>query len=343
MSKILIVGDIHLGVRNNSLSYLNFQTDWFRNELFPLITKEKIDHLVFLGDVFDNRTSVSLIVLQRARELFKELTDINIDTHCILGNHDIAFRNNKSIHSLGILEDQGVKVYEKPTELLLSGSKVLMLPWVVKDEQDSVMELLAKNNYDSCFGHLEINDFEMVPGLVENKGFKQDLFSNCKNVFSGHFHLRRKHKNINYVGTPYELTWSDHLDQKGVTILDTKTNTQTFIPTKYTPKHIKLAFDGCRVIDKTEIYNNILNVKFTRNVGEVDKINIISRINALEPISCAINEDLDDNVDSTYDIESSIKDTIGFLTEYLSVVEIPPELDSTILREKLVELYENCV
>jgi len=69
MSKITIVGDLHFGVRNNSQKYLDFQTKWIEDELL----KVKSDHIVFLGDTYDNRTSLSPVIINSVLELFKKI------------------------------------------------------------------------------------------------------------------------------------------------------------------------------------------------------------------------------------------------------------------------------
>lgn len=342
--KTMIIGDIHFGIRNNSETYLNFQKTWFYDELIPSIKKHKCDNVVFLGDIFDSRNSLSPMVINTAREIFKDLTKVS-KIHCILGNHDIFFRNKKSVHSLTILEDQGVTVYEKPTEIELGDEKVLMLPWVIADELEDVKNLLVNNNYDMLFGHLEINGFEMVPGVVEQKGLNSSLFANCKNVYSGHFHLKRDNGNINYVGTPYELTWSDFSDPKGVLIYDHETKKEKFIKTNHTPKHVKVSFNKTPIekLSPTIISNNIVRLKFNQGVKEIDKINYLEKLNSLQPISCSVDDEDFDDIDSDSDIESSIKDTVGFLEEYVSVIETPEEIEKEKLLEYLKDIYDNSI
>jgi DNA repair exonuclease SbcCD nuclease subunit len=342
--KMMIIGDIHFGVRNNSVPYLDFQTEWFLNELIPLINKEKIDHVVFEGDMFDSRNSLSPLVISRVREIFKELTK-HAKIHCILGNHDLYFRNNKSIHSLCILEDQGVKIYENPTTVTISNKEILMLPWIVKDEQQDIANLLVNNKFDFCIGHLEINDFEMVPGVKEENGLRRSLFSSCGKVFSGHFHLRRKIGNIQYTGTPYELSWNDHGDEKGVYIVDLSNNDETFIQTKLTPRHLKISNDTTTLkdINKELVTNNILRVLFKGDITEVQKINFIEKVNSLSPMSLTVDDETDESLETDENIEASIKDTMGFLNEYLELLEIPDELDHKLLRELLNEVHDECV
>jgi DNA repair exonuclease SbcCD nuclease subunit len=340
--KMMVIGDIHFGVRNNSQSYLSFQEDWFENDLIPKIEKHGIERVLFLGDIFDSRNSLSPVIINSARRIFKNLAS-KVKVEAIVGNHDTFFRNNKSVHSLTIIEDQGVTVYENMEEVDIGGLKALMLPWVVKDEMEDVQNTLASNDYDLCFGHLEINDFEMVPGVKEDKGFRRDLFVNVGQVFSGHFHLRRKHDNIQYTGTPYELSWSDYQDEKGVYVIDTETKKSTFLPSTIGPKHIKLEEKAMRTIDPKEIGGNIVKLKLLKEAGEVDKINLVERINSLNPISLSIDDESNEDFDVDQDIEASIKDTEGFLNEYINIIEVPEELDKKVLREKLKDLFETCV
>ena len=48
MSKILIIGDTHFGIRNNSLSYLEFQKKWFNSQLMSIIEENGIDDVVIV-------------------------------------------------------------------------------------------------------------------------------------------------------------------------------------------------------------------------------------------------------------------------------------------------------
>lgn len=343
--KMIIIGDIHAGVRNNSTKYLGFQEKWFKEELFPAIKNNNCKHVIFLGDIFDSRNSLSPIILQKVRELFKELISLGVQCYVVMGNHDIFYRNNKTVHSLDILTDQGVIVYDNPTQVTIENKNILMLPWIVKDEIEDVKKLLVNDNYDLCFGHLEINNFDKVKGVTEKEGLPTELFANCKKVFSGHFHLKRNSGNIQYTGTPYELTWNDYEDQKGIYLLDLETLDADFIPTKNTPKHIKISNKSHTIGDiKSEIItNNIIRVTFDENISEANKIDFIEKINSLEPIVCTVEDEIFGNFNSDEDIETDIKDTLGFLQEYIEIIELPEEFSKKILFEKIQEIYNKCL
>jgi len=73
-----IISDIHFGVRSSSLEWLGIHEDYFYNFFIPLIKKEKKENdcLFILGDVFESRQSVNILVLNKALEIFKEISNI---------------------------------------------------------------------------------------------------------------------------------------------------------------------------------------------------------------------------------------------------------------------------
>jgi hypothetical protein len=344
---LAIIGDIHLGFRNNHQEYLRFQSDWFKNELMSL---DGIQHYFFLGDIFDSRTSLSPLIINTARELFGQLSkkSPDISIHIILGNHDLFYRNHKNVHSLGILEDLGdnIKVYDKASEITIDDKKILLLPWITKDDKDDVHVMLAKNKYNICMGHLEINGFEKSRGCIEHEGMSNSIFANCEHVFSGHFHLRKPIGNINYVGTPYELDWGDYNNIKGIEVLDLATMETTFVPSKNTPKHIKISTKDVSLkdINKKMIYDNFIRLTFKEKTSEVDQIKYIEKINALNPIFFTFdNEDTISFDDNGTVINTSIKDTFEFFNEYLNVIELPDNIEKDKLIETIKELHKKCV
>lgn len=346
VNKLAIVGDLHFGIRNNSQQYLRYQSEWIEKELKKITDKNECDSVFFLGDVLDNRTSISPLIMKEVRRLFKLLAERYENVFVLLGNHDIYYRNTRDIHSLEFLEDQGVVLFEDTSEITFNGGKkCAVLPWITKHDEKYVESLLVNNNYDYCFGHLEINNFEMIRGVVEKDGLKQSLFANVGKVYSGHFHLRRKADNIDYVGTPYELDWGDYGEDKGVTVLDVDSGDEKYVKTKQAPIHIRLNSGKVSLedIDNKLIKNNFVQLKFHDGITEVERIDYIERINSLEPISFATDEGNSFSFDSDDDsvLESSIKDTMGFLAEYLDIIEIPDTLEKKEIVARLKELYNS--
>jgi len=61
-------------------------------------------------------------------------------------------------------------------------------------------------------------------------------------VYSGHFHCRQEVGNIHYLGTPYEMFFSDVNEVKGFHILDTETGGLEFVENK-TKLFTKIVYD----------------------------------------------------------------------------------------------------
>ena len=343
--RFAVIGDIHFGVRGNSQQILEAQEHWFLEELMH--KTEGVSELVFLGDIFDSRSSISPIVMKSARHIFNVLCQNFSKVHVILGNHDIYYRNTKDVHTLDILSDQGAIVYENHTEVNIGGKDCLMLPWIAnKPELEEVSKTLVNNKYDYAFGHLEVNEFQKVRGVFEREGMPTDMFANCGRVYSGHFHLKDIKKNINYVGTPYELTWNDYKDEKGFWIVDTDKESETFVASETTPRHLKIHTKktGIKKVTKKLVKNNILKLIFD-NETEVEKINFIEKINSMEPFSLTVDDGENPMfaTDEGASIESDIKDTLTFLGDYLDMVEVPEALNKKVLKEKLEEIYKGCL
>ena len=60
--RVWILGDLHFGVRANSVEWLDIQKDFFENTFIPILKRDVRpgDVLVQVGDTFDNRQSINI-------------------------------------------------------------------------------------------------------------------------------------------------------------------------------------------------------------------------------------------------------------------------------------------
>jgi len=93
--RVWILGDLHFGVRANSMEWLEIQKQFFEDVFLPNLRAnvKPGDVLVQVGDTFDNRQSINIRVLNYAVTLFEELGKI-LPVHVICGNHDIWAKNS---------------------------------------------------------------------------------------------------------------------------------------------------------------------------------------------------------------------------------------------------------
>ena len=223
--KIALITDQHLDARKGSLAFWDYFQKFYDDVFFPTLEKEGVKVVFDLGDTFDNRKTIDFNNFNRINEnYFKRMKDYEV--HMLLGNHCTYYKNTNKINSPELLLEQydNINVYSEPKEITMGGKSFLMLPWINKENQDEVFGLLERSDADICCGHLELSGFEMTPGFVMDHGMDRNLFRRFKRVWSGHFHHKSKHGNIQYLGNPYQIYWNDYKDPRGFHIYDTETD-----------------------------------------------------------------------------------------------------------------------
>lgn len=248
--KIVILGDTHLGARGNSQIFHEHFREFYSDFFFPYLKEHKIDKVIQLGDLMDERPHVNYQTLKSSKEYFFEpIKNNKIHMDVLVGNHDSHFKNTISINAPRLLLDDYkdfIQVIDKPQTLEYDKVKIALIPWICKSNQEECLAEIDTTKANICMGHFDIQGFEMFKNsITSTKGLPQKLFERFFLTLSGHFHTRSKIGNILYTGTPYEMCWSDYNDPKGFHVLDTDTLELEFIenPYKIHEKHVYTA-DG---------------------------------------------------------------------------------------------------
>jgi hypothetical protein len=354
--KIALISDIHFGCRNNSEKYLTIMKNFFLDTLVKTLKQNNVKDLRILGDLFDNRNNINIrtmnTVLYVFRELNKQLPDLSVSI--LLGNHDIYYHNRIDINSLECLREiPNINIIDKVTEEIIDNRRIISIPWLIKDTEvysDFIRAVKAKTKYDFCFGHFEIKDFEMVRGIKDETGLNHDIFSNFSKVFTGHYHIRNTIKNMSYLGCPYQLTWNDYGDTKGIHIIDVKENKVTFIENKDSPCFVRLTMED--IVNKNKslinkIPNNFIKLVIEKKYKESFIIKVINKIENMNPLKLDIQNDYVESYDVS-DIDTTefkdLSDPLSLLLKYISdrdeEFSEENEIDEKELNNYLRELYE---
>lgn len=229
--KVAIITDLHFGARDSSLVLLEHFRRFYGEVFFPFLDKNKIERVALLGDTFDRRKFTNHVCLHHAKSiLFDELAKRGIQTDVIVGNHDAPYKNTIQVNSprLFLQEYDNLNIIDRPCEVVYGSTKVAMIPWICPDNFEETMELIKATDAQVAFGHLEIAGFEMYRGSVAEGGYQASLFDKFDMVLSGHYHHKSTRGNINYLGAPYEMTWSDYDDARGWHVFDSEKRTLKF-------------------------------------------------------------------------------------------------------------------
>ena len=246
MSKILVIGDTHLGLGypNSVDKWFRVHKEYFEEFLVPLVMREmsSSDMIVHCGDLFDNRSVVPINILNYAQDLLEKLSSI-CTVHIIIGNHDLYTKATNDVNTVKLYKYiPNVTVYEEPTKIDFYGKSILMLPWVEK-KQDQTDLLKHFSGCDYLFCHSDLNGAKMHLTSVAHKNQDKidvEEFSGYKNVYSGHIHILQVSKNFTFVGNNFEMDRNDINNQKGIFILDVLLDEERFVPNNISPKFRKV-------------------------------------------------------------------------------------------------------
>jgi DNA repair exonuclease SbcCD nuclease subunit len=337
---VSLISDLHFGVRKNNEVYLKSQIKFIVEQFVPYLKENEINTIFILGDLFDNRSSTNTKVMNAVYEIFSDyLKDFTI--YILVGNHDTYYNSNIEINSLKFLTKfENIHVIDKMTKIEIDNKKITLVPWVV-DNVKFVREF-HKTKCDVCMGHFNIHGFHFNKFKKSDDGIQAKLFSNCKKVFTGHFHIRNS-QIINdiemvYIGSPYQLTRNDIDECRGFTLLDLKDLSYKFIDNTKSLKYIKLKFP--EKFSQSKIENNIIDVHVdydnSYNENKVD--NYIKKIEKFCPaLPPNIFVDNNSELSGELNLENcNIGSMMDLMREYVDGLDIKNKEE---IFKILIELY----
>jgi len=259
--RIFLLSDLHFGVRANSIEWLENQESFFRNFYIPYLKKnvQDGDILFILGDWFDNRQLLDILVMNTSIDIVIDLAEI-LPLYFITGNHDIYKKYDTDINSIVAFRYiPNVTIYEKPTIISNGKSDILILPWIGNKEIEE--NYVRANKCEYVFTHTNIAGFKYDNGKDIKSLYSADFlkFKQIKRLFSGHIHKRQEIKNIIYIGSPYHTKRSDISNEKALYVFEPDNNTYSFIPNTYSPIFQKILLEDILELslnDAIKILNN---------------------------------------------------------------------------------------
>jgi len=347
--KIALLNDTHFGARNDSSIFDEYFYKFYDDIFFPYLEKNNIKTLIHLGDIVDRRKYINYRIAHNFRHRFMQrLWQEKIDTHILIGNHDIYYRNTNKVNAVQELctAPDGVNepfIYEEPKVVEFDGLNILMMPWINPENEAQCLEMLNKANAEICMGHFDLNGFRMMDHMVQTHGYDKSIVSRFEKTYSGHFHHKNGDGQVLYLGSQYEMTWSDYNNEKGFHIFDTETREIEFIKNPHTIFK-KLTYDDTETnYDKFDITE--YNQKFIKLVVVNKKDNqmfdrLLDRLyNKISVHELKILEDYSDlnHTNVSDDVVEGSEDTITLVNSYVD--QLPVDLDKDKLKIMIKEMF----
>ncbi len=342
--KVAIINDTHCGIRNSSDIFIDNAEKFYNDIFFPYLLEHGIQHILHLGDYYDNRKFINFRALNRNRQHFlKPLRDHGITMDIICGNHDTFYKNTNELNSLKELLGHymnEVNIVSKPKVMEYGSLKMGLVPWVCAENEKQSLEFLANAKCDWIGGHFEIAGYEMMKGIKNEHGYDRSLFKRFEKVLSGHFHTKSSQDNIEYLGSQMEFFWNDAHDPKHFHILDTETRTLESVRNPHTIFH-RIRYDDSNYdymeYDLSQVENKFVKIVVI-NKGDLFTFDrFVDRIQNRPIHELKIAETFDEYLGDSVDDENiSVEDTTQLLDSYVDGVDT--DLDKDRLKGKMRDL-----
>jgi DNA repair exonuclease SbcCD nuclease subunit len=341
-NKIGIFSDIHIGLGQDSSIWheivLNFGK--WASETYK---KRGITEIVIPGDVFHNRSEISVKTLDVCKQFFDYFKDFELIIS--VGNHDVFKKNASDIHSLKLLSEwKNITIIDLKPEVYktLKNKTVSFIPWATDIENFPVTDI--------CFGHLDIQSFYMNGLKLCDHGFEsKNLFEKSKYIISGHFHKKEFREytdgNILYVGSPFQHNFGDVGDERGIYIFDFENNNFEFIQNTESPTHKKIKISD--ILDKKikpedikkDVPNNLICLIIDESITPDVYSVLISKIQNLEPKILKIEHaEPQKELNSDGSEEFELSDISKSLEEYVDSMDIQNKKE---LKDYILNIYDN--
>jgi len=262
MAKLLksaVFTDIHWGCKSNSQLHNEDcarYIDWF---IQNVKNDKSVDHIVFMGDWFENRSAINIATLKNAYHSASKLNQLGMPVYFIVGNHDLYHRHTREIHSLvSYQEFDNFVLIEEPTIVEDTVHPIMLSPFLFHHEYPTLKKYLK---IPVWYGHFEFRGFEVTgAGMRMPTGPEGKDFIGPKYIFSGHFHKRQANEQIVYIGNTFPSNFGDAGDNdRGMMIYDYVSGEPAFINWEDSPKYIKTKLSD--LLDNDSILINGARVK----------------------------------------------------------------------------------
>jgi len=294
----LIIGDLHFGIKSNSVTWLESQLEFFDKQIFEVIKEKEIKRVIFLGDISDIRYSINQQIGIELQKKFREMVNMFPDVlfYIVAGNHDYYSPLEEfaqyNVYEM-IFPEEFLQIHKNliivNNDPLLTDDGCLMLPWYWTENSDHIDELLY--NYD--FGN-EVKAIFCHTDLTSWPGARIASFKGTP-IYSGHIHFIVDDAlcNLHNIGAAVALTFNDVNQDRYIYILEDY-NIVEKIKNTTTPQ-FKRAYNE-EIFELTDEYfensyiqlcistNNVNKAKYVEHLGELKSkyINSTIRIHIID-------------------------------------------------------------
>jgi DNA repair exonuclease SbcCD nuclease subunit len=337
--KVAIITDTHYNFKKGSQVFHDYFEKFYNEVFFPTLRKNKIDTVIHLGDIFDNRRATDYWSIDWTKRVVLEPLK-KYKVHLVLGNHDIFYKNTNKLNSPELLigNYKNINIYTKPTNVQIGEQEVLFIPWISTDNESETLAAIQNTSARVAMGHLELTGFYAHRGHIQESGRDKSVFDKFDKVFSGHYHTRSDDGKIYYLGNPYQLYWNDYGDTRGFTIWDTETGKITPVNNPF--EMFKIChYDEDSLEEDLTPYQGCIVKLIVKNKTDQKRFDkFLDNLIKSQPQELKIIETV--KVNEQFDADEIVEkeDTLSLLKRYVDESEI--QLNKTRIKDLIQLVYQ---
>ena len=271
---IALIADVHLGFSNRTRDIL-----WALGVVRDHCVKQGVDTIIILGDLFHDRSVVSIEVFNAAYDFFKDSRDIFGLTWVVLpGNHDMFLKHSWKISSIRPLGEV-LTVVDTVKILEIDDTRYWVLPFI--HSEPAYMRVLEKieKQYqpgDILLTHIGVSDsIKNICFLLQKWSLVSFANSKFTRVYTGHYHIHQQvGHNVWYVGSLIPFKFDEGDSDHGMFYVDA--HQQKFVSIWEAAKDLKresqpapqfCTFHESLLDGKTddEVRGNLIRISTTRD------------------------------------------------------------------------------
>lgn len=348
--KFIVVGDLHIGVSSDDPWQENIRA-LAMEKIYNYALDNNIDQFLFLGDIFDDRTSISHRSLEFNRKnVIDPIIKNNFKADVIIGNHDAMHKNTLTPNAItevfGHLPN--FRIPEPTMTVTYDGVDIDLISWICKENQYDIMEFVKNSTSKYCFGHFELVGFYFYTGMPSH-GLDPQFLTKYDYVGSGHFHTMSSSGNVFYLGTPFTITANDNNEQRGFWVFDTEDmlNPQ-FVPNDRTwHRKVVYPFENLEtVIDYKDFENVRVVVELNSQEDEAFRIMESNLEKVANRVSINNNYVVRKAREASHNVSDDVKQEgtlIDIAHEYVDKNDAISDEDKEAIKFKIGELYHEAL
>lgn len=336
--KIGVFSDIHFGEHGDSKEHNEFCLEFLE---WAIMTAklQGCDTIAFMGDWHHHRNKVGAETLNYSHQGVTMLNECGLPVYFIIGNHDLFYKDNRSVHSIPFLNEmENITVINEVTKI----GNSLFVPWLCTNDDFS---LVTDADVKYMFGHFELSSFKMNEAYVmpeSDHTLGPDAFSSPEYVFSGHFHGRQKRVNkkgtvIYYIGNCFPHSFSDEGDtDRGMMILE-QDGEPEFMAWPNQPTYRKVPLT--KFLENPDCYNTRTRIKIVQDIdmSPAERVELRKMVGETYDLHNVSIEPMKVEVDiSSIKLDLENEENIDkVVVEYIKQMEPTEGLDPA----KLIQIY----